>query len=445
MFGANPNTIPLKTQWEAAFQLSHYKLAIYPLLARMSMKAVLTEGNILKRTYSSDGIAGDMGGNGSYATTPAVNTEESLTIDTKKYFATQWPSWEKLLWHLENDKEYRNKAIARLVNQTDADVIAKVAAGAGSTLDDGSFGGTTGNGFAPTNGNVFQMFTKANKILRLANTDYPNGKVPFTGNVKIDKSRKWKIAAVDAQTAQLLEEYLGTKNSKLGDDVSHQGFEQMFMGFNVFVSNNLPFTVTLKSNDGSTNFSNSDTIVIAGVTLTAATTVDAGTTAGQFKVCSSLAYSLTNLAAYLNSPFSTVADATNAGYNALTATQVNTTTKALVWGLPTQAGGNISAAVSGTTIVITIKGATASTATTTAAALSIPAATKITQCIFAVTKCIDLIMKRSPSAEINPVSGQIAKDLVVWNLYGSAIYHDQAPQIVTVNVKADTALPTQIH
>lgn len=443
MFGANPNTIPLKTQWEAAFQLNHYKLAVYPILARMSMKAVLSEGNILKRTYSSDGIAGDMGNNGSYATTAAVNTEESLTIDTKKYFATQWPSWEKLLWHLENDKEYRDKAIARLVNQTDADILAKVAAGASNTLDDGSFGGTTGNGWAPTNGNIFSMFTKANKILRLANTDYPNGNVPFTGNVKLDKSRKFKVAVVDAQSVQLLEEYLGTKNSKLGDDVSNQGYVQMFMGFNVFVSNNLPFTVTLKSNDGSTNFNDTETLVIAGVTLTLNTSLSA--TPGSIHIASSLALSLTNIAASINAPFTTVGSGTNVGFTALTTTEVNTTTKALVWGLPTQGGGNISAVVVGTTIVITIKGASSTTATTTSAVAAFAAAQKITQCVFAVTKCIDLVMKRSPAAEINPVNGQIAKDLVVWNLYGSNVYHDQAPQIVTVNVKADSSLPIQIH
>ena len=442
MFGANPNTVPLKTQWEAAFQLNHYKLAVYPLLARMSMKSVLTEGNILKRTYSNDGIAGDMGGNGSYATTAAVNTEESLTIDTKKYFATQWPSWEKLLWHLENDKEYRDKAIARLVNQTDADILAKVAAGAGATLDDGSFGGTSGNGWAPTNGNVFQMFSKANKVLRLANTDYPNGNVPFTGNVKIDKSRKWKIAVVDAQTAQLLEEYLGTKNSKLGDDVSHSGYVQMFNGFNVFVSNNLPFVVTLTTTGS--NFNDTETIVIAGVTLTLNSTLSA--TAGSVHIASSLALTLTNLAASINAPFTTVSTGTNVGFTALTTNEVNTTTKALVWGLPTQSGGNISATATATTLVLTIKGATSTTATTTSAVASFAATAKVTQAIFAVTKCIDLIMKRSPSAEINPVNGQIAKDLVVWNLYGSAVYHDQAPQIVTVNLKSDqSTYPTQIH
>lgn len=442
MLGANPNTIPLKTQWEASFQLNHYKLPVYPVLARMSMKANLSEGNILKRTYSSDGIAGDMGGNGSYSTTAATNTEETLTIDTKKYFATQWPSWEKLLWHLNNDVEYREKAIRRLINQTDADILQKVAAGASNTMDDGSFGGISGNGWQPTSGNIFQMFTKANKYLRLSNTEYP-ANVPYTGNVKVDRKRKMKVAIVDPSTAEFLEQYLGTKNSKMGDDVSHEGYQQMFMGFNVFVSNNLPYQCTLTSDDGTTNFSDSETIVIAGVTLTWKTTL--GTTAGNIKICSDLAHSLTSLAASLNAPFTSVASATDAGFVALTTTEVSTTTKALVWGLPTQLGTNLSAVVSGTTVVITIKGVNTLTVSETCAKATFTAAKKITQCVFAITQCIDLVMKRSPGAEINPVSGQIAKDLVVWNLYGSNVFHDQAPQIVTANVIADTAAPIQVH
>ncbi len=441
MFGANPNTIPLKTQWEASFQLNHYKVPVFPILARETLKAQLSEGNIITRTYSSDGIAGDMGGNGSYVTTAAVNTEETLTIDTKKYFATQWPNWEKLLWHLNNDVEYREKALRRLINQTDADILAAVAAGASSTLDDGSFGGTSGNGFLPTSGNIFQLFTTANEYLRLANTEYP-ANVPYTGNVKADKKRKMKIAVVDAHTANLLEQYLGTKNSKMGDDVSNEGYQQMFMGFNVFVSNNLPFKATLTMTDV---FQNGETLVIGGVTLTAATTVDAGITAGQFKVASTLALTLTNLAAFINAPFTTVADATNAGYNALTATQINTTAKALIWGLPTQSGSNISATATSTTLVITIKGVGKVTLSETVANGAWTAALQVTQNIFAISKCIDLVMKRSPSAEVNPVSGQIAKDLVVWNLYGKKVFHDQAPMIVTgnIDVHSNTA-PTQV-
>src|SRR4051812_28512309 len=129
MFGANPNTIPLAKKWELSFQINHYKMPVFPVLAREKLKSTLDYGNIVARTYSSDGIAGDMGGNGSYGTTAATNTEETLTIDTKKYFATQWPSWEKLLWHLENDTQYREKAIRRLINQTDADILGAVASG----------------------------------------------------------------------------------------------------------------------------------------------------------------------------------------------------------------------------------------------------------------------------------------------------------------------------
>jgi hypothetical protein len=439
MFGANPNTIPLKTVWSATFQLNHYKVPLYPIIADFRLKKDLTDGYIIKRTYSSDGIAGDMGGNGSYATTAATNTEESLTIDTKKYFATQWPSWEKLLWHLNNDQEYREKATRRLINQTDAEVLYKVGAGAGNTMDDGTLGGTSGNAITPTVANIMQMFTTANELLRLGNAEYPVN-VPYTGKVKVDKSRKMKVAVIDPRTANILEQFLGGKNSKMGDDISHEGFVQMFMGFNVFVSNNLPYSATLTM---TADIGDSETITIAGVTLTAKSTL--GTTAGNFKSTGTLATTLTVLAAYINAPFTSVADTASTGCVALTTTEIDTTAKALVWGLPTKIGSNISAVATATTLTITVKGVNKITVSETCANGSWTTALQYTQNLFCISKCIDLVMKRDPSAEVNPVSGQIAKDLVVWNLYGSNVFHDQTPMIVAGKIaNSGNTAPTQV-
>ena len=437
MFGSNPNTIPLATKWELSFQVNHYKVPVFPIIAREKLAAVLTYGQTVKRTYSSDGIAGDMGGNGSYVTTAAVNTEESLTINTKKYFATQWPSWEKLLWHLENDAQYREKAIRRLINQTDADILAATAAGALNTMDNGNFGGTSGQGFVPTNGNVFQAFGTANELLRLANTDYPNN-VPYTGNVKIDMKRKMKVAVVDPHTANLLEQYLGTKNSKLGDDVSNEGFVQMFNGFNVFTSNNLPFVFSITQVNSGT-FTNNDTFVIGGVTLTAVNSI--GSTAGNFLITGTWATDAAALATSLAAPFTTTST-----FVALTATQINTTAKALIWGLPGGQGGtNLTAAYANSALTITVTGVTKISVSTTSTTVQIPTNMQYTQTIFCISKCIDLVMKRSPSAEWNPVSGQIAKDLVVWNLYDKKVFHDQAPMIVACNINTSgVTAPTQV-
>jgi len=50
------------------------------------------------------------------------------------------------------------------------------------------------------------------------------------------------------------------------------------------------------------------------VTITFKSTVDAGVTAGQVKIATTAALTVTNLVAFLNAPNTTVADAANAGY-----------------------------------------------------------------------------------------------------------------------------------
>lgn len=445
-----PNTIPTKTVWSKVFQLNHYKVPVYPILASEDLRNELEDGATIKRTYNTPGSSGKMAGDGGYVTRPYVNVEESLVIDQKDYYAVQFPSWEKLLWVMNNDRQFAEVSTRVLHNQTDANILAAVQAGAAADLDANDLdGSTTDNyGLVASVSNILEVFTKANEILRLNNVEYP-ANIPYTGDVKVDKRRKMKVAVIPPHVANYLEQYTSGKNSSLGDKISENGYMQMFQGFNVFVSNNLPFTAVLQM---ATNPTDGDTVVIGGVTLTYRSTQ--GALAGSLNIGGSAATSVDILVDAINNPFTTVAEATDAGHNALTATEINTTAKELIWGRPADntgtasVQGNISAEDGTTFVTITVRGVNkiAVSETLTAAADIWTTALQISHGIFAVTKCIDLVMKRTPNIDTNPVSGKIAKDFVCWDLFGRKVYRDQSFMIVDakfdVSSSAVTA-PTQ--
>jgi hypothetical protein len=442
------NTFPTKTVWSRIFQLSRYKVPVYSLLAKMDLVDELEFGASVKRTYSSDFATGKMSAAGGYNIRNRVNTEEQIDIDQKDFIASRFPSWEKLLWVMNNDQKFSQDSAARLHTQLDADGLNVVRAGAGQTLDDSviSAGGVAGNGITATIGNIIQIFSTAEELLNLANATYPSV-VPYTGNVKLDLANDMKVAICDPHTINIIRQYQAGRNTPLGDtSVKNQGYVGYFMGFNVFSSNSLPFTATLAM---PTQPTDGDTVVIGGVTFTFKTTL--GSTAGNVLIGGSADAARANLTALINAPFTTTAQGV-----ALTSTEIDVSTatgvaKALIFGDPadtTNAQVNISATNDNTadTMAIVVKGVNKITVSDTLTAADGIFTTTL-QCvnnIFAVTKCYDLILKRDPSIDTNPVSNSVAKDFIFWDLYGRKVFRDQAVKIVNVKMQASTlTAPTQ--
>jgi hypothetical protein len=444
---ANPNTFPRKTVWSKMFQLNRYKACVYPVIAHMELRAELEDATSVKRTYSSNISTGKMGDNGSYVTRARTNTEEQIDIDQKDYVAAQFPSWDKLLWNMDNNKQFAQDATGAIHTQTDANILGVVRAGAGTTMDESTIdsSGTSGEGITVSIGNIDSVFSKANTLLRLKNVDVPMN-VPYTGNVKVDASRKKKVAIIDPDTAGVLDLRVAGRETPMGDDISNEGFVRRYMGWNVFVSNNLPYQAVLLM---ATNPTDEDTVVIGGVTFTF--DADLGTDAGNVHIASTVDITRANFAAALAAPYTSVAEATDTGFVALTATQVDTDAKKLIFGNPADGADaqvNISAANDNdaNTLTITILGVNKVTVseTLTAAADVWVSNKQTTSCLFVISDCVDLIMKRDPNMEMNYVNGQVAKDFIFWDLYGRKVFHDQSPKIVNVKVDcANNTAPTQ--
>ncbi len=412
--GVNPNTMTFKTVFHAEYQMSHHREPVYQVFADSRLEASLTKGQTIGRSYTSDIVVNDMGADGSYETQPITDTQETLNINKEKEASIYIKELDVLQAHLPLKKKYGRKLGNALVSQIDGDVLLAVYQGAGTTLDDGDFAGTSGNGFTVTSTNVATVFTAAMQKLRLKNVVYSK-RFKSSAGMKLEVPEGMPSAAISPEILTYIELYLGGKNTLLGDKVSRNGYSGYFMGFELFVTNSLPWTGQLAIATAPTD---GDTIVINSVTFTFKTTL--GTTAGNVLIGASAATAVTNLVALINTPGTTTSEGV----------ALSTANKKLL--------KNIVATDNTTTIDIVSSGRGTIVVSETLQDVTDAWTTgkQILHNIFAIAKSISLVIQKNPTMTINPVSGKVGKDFVVWTVYGSKVFIDQAPQIVSLGVNS---------
>lgn len=411
---ANPNTFTFKTVFSAEYQMSHFKEPVYQILADTRLESDLVKGQTISRSYASDVQVNDMGGDGSYSTQAITDTAETLTINKEKEASIYIKKLDELQAHLPLKVKYGRKLANALINQIDGDVLLAAYQGAGTTLDDGSFAGTSGNGHVPTASNIATVFVTAMQKLRLKNVVYNKR---FQGGVKLEVPEGMPIAVISPEILSYIELYLGGKDTLLGDQVSRNGYSGYFMGFELFVSNALPWTATLELPTIPTA---GDTLVINGVTLTAAAD-GAATAAGEYSIEAAVDDAAANLVLLINGTGTAGADEY---------IDVSTANRRLL--------KNITASYNTGTNLLTLVssgwGTVVVSETFTAVGNIFTVGKQIIHPLFALSKSLSLVVQKDPSMEENFVSGKIGRDYIAWTVYGIKVFQDQAPMIVAYSV-----------
>ncbi len=431
------NTFEYKQVWTKEYQKSNWSMPIYPVIADLQFTEGLKVGDTVNRRYRSNPIfAKDMGSTGSYVVQNYAEAKETFTISKKKEASVRIVEHEILHTDENITKSYGAQLSNAIFQEIDADTLNAARAGAGTTIDDGSFsGGTAGNALAVTSGNVTDIPAVSTEIFSGKNVAYNNnirfGKLPF------EDYGGMLVWIVPPQVQTEIQKYLLSRGTKLGDDVVTNGYRGRFGDYEVFASNNLPYTARLAL---SVNPTDGDTITIKGVTLTFKSTVDAGTTDGQVKIASTAALTVTNLVTFLNSDLaSDVADATNVGYNGFGA--ASTVSEGGFTINKADALHGISA-VDGTTYVdILIKGAgkVSVSSSFTSGSNLFTAAKQAVHSIVMVGKNVSLAVRKDPSIYENFVSNSVAKDYTMWTVYDNKVFRDQARAIIDIPVRCDSA------
>lgn len=415
---ANPNTMTFQTVFSKEYQMSHFKEPVYQILADTRLESDLVKGQTISRSYASDVQVNDMGGDGSYSTQAITDTAETLTINKEKEASIYIKKLDELQAHLPLKVKYGRKLANALINQIDGDVLLAAYQGAGTTLDDGDFAGTAGNGFTLTASNIATVFVTAMQKLRLKNVVYNKR---FQGGMKLEVPEGMPVAVISPEMLSFIELYLGGKDTLLGDQVSRNGYSGYFMGFELFVSNALAWTATLELPTIPTA---GDTVVINGVTLTAAADNSAAV-AGEYSIEAAVDDAAANLVLLINGTGTAGADEY---------IDVSAANRRLL--------KNITASYNTGTNLLTLVssgwGTVPVSETFTAAGNVFTAGKEVIHPLFALSKSLSLVVQKEPSMEENFVSGKIGRDYIAWTVYGIKVFQDQAPMIVQLAVRADT-------
>jgi hypothetical protein len=410
-------------------------MPVYPVIADLQFTPGLQKGDTVKRRYRSNPIiANDLGSDGSYTVQNYVEAEESFTISKQKEATVRIVKPTVLHTDLDVATSYGKQLSNALFQEIDGDTLNAIRAGAGQSMDDGTFGGTSGEALTVSLNNIANIPVIAMEKFIGSSVVYVNnmrfGKLPYED---YGGMLTW---IVPPQVWTAIQQYILVRNTPKGDDVMANGYMGQFGQFNVFVSNNLPYTASLAL---SVNPTDGDTITINGVTITFKSTVDAGVTAGQVKIASTAALTVTNLVAFLNAPTTTVADATNAGYNGFGAAATVTDNGFVIKKSDALHGLVATDATTAATIVMKGRGKVTVASVFTSSSNLWTAAKQAVHSIFTIAKNVSLAIRQDPEMYENPVSGAIARDYTMWTVYDNKVFIDQARASIDLIVRCDAS------
>lgn len=221
------------------------------------------------------------------------------------------------------------------------------------------------------------------------------------------------FAILDPERTALLSQTFIANGFQIADNSLRNGFSGRALGFDIYTSNNLKYSVTL-TND--TQPTNADTFTIAGVTWTCVTDGTAAN-AGEINIGADLADFKTILPKALNGTTSTdYVDVSTADRRKLQNAQLS------------------CGAFSGDDVVITAFGKLSASETFTAATNVF--GTETTNMLLGQVGAISMAIQMQPELYINQEPKQLTRNYITHTLFGSKVFHRDADRLVKLSANA---------
>lgn len=274
---ANSLTPLSPTFWSRIMGRKKYKTEVFRSFASFEEQKTLSYGLTVDRPYRADLVVENYVKGTAASAQDLSASSNTLTINKQKTILMYVDDVDKIQNKWDIAKASAEEAGRRLGIAVDAEVLYEVR-NAADTIDDGDIGGSAGSPITPTVSNIVNIASKTHRKLDVNNLGREN--------------RFWVISP---QLLDVIVQYLAGKESLLGDKTTDNGHAGRFLGFELYLSNNLTasarWTPANQPSDG-------DTITIGGVVFTFETgTLDA---AGKVKSETSTAVTLDNLVAFIN-------------------------------------------------------------------------------------------------------------------------------------------------
>lgn len=380
--------------WSKRMQIIRFKEPVYRAITSMEERSTLNDGDVVHRPFRSKlrNVAYSKGT--AITINDVTTTDESLTVNVARVAPFYVDDLDKVQNKWDAANKFADDAGRILELFIDGDVLGEYA-NADLSIDDGDIGGTSGNAAVISTSNITKLFAAASKKLT-------------RNNVSTAK----RFAVITPSVHQILVERLEGKDTALGDSTGMNGNVGKYMGFDLFVSNQVAYTSTWTPAD---NPSDGDTVTIEGVVFEFKTTP---ATAGQVDIGGSTAVSIDNLVAAINdagtagSTYIQLSDADRATLTGLVATD-GTTNMTVVF----EGGGEVAASAS---------------------EAADPWSAEVVHCLFGEKGATDVVIQKEATVVFKDVPDKLGRNVLPWVLYGIKTFDEGDAALVDVQVDASS-------
>ncbi len=390
---ANTLTAFNPAYWTPTMQKTLLKESVALGIANTELRADLKNGDTLHKPYGSYPRVQTYTKGTDINVKDISSTDESLAVNTTKVASFYVDDIDRIQNKYDTISEFATIAQRQLNNVIDQAVIAEYS-NAGTTLDDGSIGGTAGNGIVSSTGNISDIFTASGRTL--------NAKKRLGGD---------RFALVGPRLLEKIQLYVGGRETGFGEEVGDNGMVGKRFGFSLKLSNNLPFSATCNI---ATAPSNGDTVVINGVTFTFRTSLTGSATLGEVLIGGSASAANTNLAKALND-----SGTVDTHYSALSDENRQLIEEA---GIVATAAAT-STAITGYGDIVVSETFTDPTDTW---------ASQLQYSLMGITGAIDLVTQVAPNVEFRDAQLRLGKYVHPWTLYGKKTFFRMKDNLVAV-------------
>jgi len=234
--------------WAASMQEVFFKENVAIALANTELREVLSYGDVVNKPYRSRPRVKDYTKGTDIKVYDVSGTNEYLTVDTTKITPFYVDDLDKIQNKWDMASKFAADGMRLLNNVLDQAVLAEYS-NASSTVYLADIGGSGATTAIPLDtSNVFQVFTAASR--KLDQLDIPQGE---------------RFAVIGPRVLETLRLSVAGRETTFGEMVGMNGMIGSRFGFNLYYSNNVPFTATLTT---SATIANNETVTINGCTFT---------------------------------------------------------------------------------------------------------------------------------------------------------------------------------
>ena len=387
--------------WAPEMQMTFYKENVALAICNTELRDVLTDGTRVHRPYRSS-MRGQDYVKGTAITTfnDLTGTNEYLDVDTVKVVPFYVDDLDTLQNKWNTVSIYAQDAQKVLNNLIDQAVLAEYS-NAYSYISAQDLGGSGTDAATVNSSNIMSLFTVAGRQLN-----------------KYNRGQLNRFAIVGPRLLAEIVSTVAGRETSFGDQVGANGYVGSRFGFDIYMSNNVPFSCAITTSsipvDG-------ETITIDGVVFTWEAHGTNCASAGEVDIGTNEDEAYANLVLAINGTTA----GTSATYYDVSADDREQLTQ-----------GGITASYTAHALVISGYGDVVITDTTTNCAVT----TNVQYPIFGVKKSIDFVIQKAPSVEFRTCENLLGKKVYAWTTYGKKTFTKEKKGLIYAKVNTSSWL-----